>query len=111
MNEIRYDQASSTFSQVLIAGLLATQMLSALPVKDVAVQGNKRLLQGPYSWSGSKATFNHYSNPITGEYSFTPNTFEQEVSNFYARLLANQERLGAEFEKVLHENIWNLYES
>lgn len=35
---------------------------------------------------------------------------EQEVQN-YKKLLADQEPLGAEFEKVLNENLWDLYES
>lgn len=30
---------------------------------------------------------------------------------FEARVLANQEPLGAEFEAVLHKNLWDLYES
>ena len=37
--------------------------------------------------------------------------FEKSVGRFYARLLANQEPLGAEFEAVLHKNLWDLYES
>ena len=30
---------------------------------------------------------------------------------FYSKLLADQEALGKDFEKVLDENRWNLYES
>jgi len=37
--------------------------------------------------------------------------FEKSVGIFYARLLADQEPLGEEFEAVLHKNLWNLYES
>jgi hypothetical protein len=35
--------------------------------------------------------------------------FEAAVTDFYAKLLANQEPLGKEFERVLHENLWDLY--
>ncbi len=35
--------------------------------------------------------------------------FEAAVAAFYSTLLANQEPLGKEFERVLHENLWNLY--
>jgi hypothetical protein len=35
--------------------------------------------------------------------------FERSVASFYATLLADQEPLGKEFERVLHENLWNLY--
>lgn len=36
--------------------------------------------------------------------------FEQIIVNFYKDLLSNQEPLGIEFEKVLYDNLWNLYE-
>jgi|SRR6266850_2458847 hypothetical protein len=35
--------------------------------------------------------------------------FERTVADFYSTLLASQEPLGKEFEKVLHENLWDLY--
>src|SRR5262249_48208970 len=31
------------------------------------------------------------------------------LATFYAELLAKQERLGTEFERILFENLWNLY--
>ena len=46
-----------------------------------------------------------------GEYQQESDQFEVHVAKFYTKLLASQESLGAEFEKVLHENLWNLYES
>lgn len=111
MNKICYDHVSGTFSQVIMAGILVSHMISIPPVKDIPVQGKKPLLQDPYSWNGTNASFNPYRSSITGQLSFAQNTFEEDVGNFYAYLLANQEPLGAEFEKVLYDNIWNLYES
>ena len=35
--------------------------------------------------------------------------FEQIVSKFYEELLSSQEPLGKEFEKVLYDNLWDLY--
>lgn len=35
--------------------------------------------------------------------------FESSVSSFYAKLEANQEALGQQFEKVLIDNLWDLY--
>jgi hypothetical protein len=32
------------------------------------------------------------------------------VTKFYNNLLKNQEQLGAEFEKILYDNLWDLYE-
>lgn len=37
--------------------------------------------------------------------------FEKIVSDFYQALQAKQEPLGDEFEKVLHDNLWDLYET
>ena len=111
MNNICYAQASSTFSSVLMAGLLAMQMSDAIPTRNVTEQRSKPLLQSAYSVDGNQATFNSYSNPITGAYDFTPSGFEQAVGDFYSRLLARQEPLGAAFEKVLYDNLWDLYES
>ena len=105
MNNICYDQASSTFSQVLTAGF------NPIMTGNVTEQRSKQLLQNVYSFGGSQPTFNSYSNSITGAYDFAPSGFEKEVGNFYSRLLARQEPLGAAFEKVLYDNLWDLYES
>jgi len=35
--------------------------------------------------------------------------FEGSVSNFYAKLKSSQETLGQAFEKVLVDNLWDLY--
>jgi hypothetical protein len=36
---------------------------------------------------------------------------DHRVKEFYSHLFSQQEPLGAEFEKALHANLWNLYES
>ncbi len=35
--------------------------------------------------------------------------FDDQISSFYANMLAQQEPLGAEFERVLFDNLWDLY--
>lgn len=37
--------------------------------------------------------------------------FEKELQKIFQDLLAKQEPLGAEFEKVLEEHLWDLYEN
>lgn len=39
------------------------------------------------------------------------NEFETTVAEFYQSLLVKQEPLGEPFQKILHENLWDLYES
>ena len=117
MNEIRFDsQGSSTFSQALtgvglgLGAFLVVNTLQMHPNGNLSEQSNKPLLQQPYSLDRTLSTFTRYAT-ITGEYITAPIGFEQSVGNFYARLLANQEPLGEVFEKVLYENLWDLYES
>lgn len=113
MSEIQYDQGSSTVSQIILTGLGIVLMttLQTPPVRNAAMQSNKPLLQKYYSLDGNEPTYNSYASIITGEYITKPMGFEQSVGSFYARLLTSQEPLGAEFEKVLYENLWDLYES
>jgi hypothetical protein len=111
MSEIRYSQGASTFSSVLAVGLIAAQLLNSPFETNTDDQLAIPLTQDIYSIRGSKYTFNSYGNPITGDYESAPIGFEQKVGNFYGRLLASQEPLGPEFEKVLYENLWDLYES
>lgn len=110
MTKIQYSQGSGTFSQVLLVGLgvaIGSQFIQGNP----HVQDNKAIFQRPYSVDGNTPSYNGYANIFNGEYNTTSKGFEEVVGNLYARLLINQEPLGTEFEKVLNENLWDLYES
>lgn len=112
MSNFRYNQASTTYSSVITAGLLAMQALNGTPINSISDQCGDFLLRNSYSLGKNKSTFNSCINSITGEYNpASAIGFEQSVGNFYARLLGNQEPLGAAFEKVLYDNLWDLYES
>lgn len=112
MNDIRYGQASTTFSPVIVAGLIAMQqVLHGVSVENVTQNVTEFLFQRVYSFGGNNPTYKNYSNSITGTFDFIPIEFEQAVGSFYARLLASQEPLGADFEKILYDNLWDLYES
>ena len=107
MNEIRYGQASSTFSYVTAAGLIAYAICGA----NTFGESQSSLLQDRYFIGGNRPTFNSYGGAVTGMFDSNPGDFEKSISGFYARLLADQEPLGIEFEKILYENLWDLYES
>lgn len=111
MNEIRYEQTSRTFGVAVMAGVLAANLSLSIPQQFLNGPERQRLLTGSYFQSNSNSTFDRHSNPWTGSYSVNSYSLEKSVSNFYARLLTDQERLGSEFEKVLHDNLWDLYES
>ena len=36
--------------------------------------------------------------------------FDEKLASFYEELAYSQEELGAEFSKVLFDNLWDLYE-
>lgn len=111
MNELRYGQSSSTFSYVLMAGLVAAQLMHSDPAHLGHANLSSGSLRGIYSATGNTNTFSTYGNPISGEYEIGSSDFEFSVGRFYARLLDGQEPLGGEFEKVLYDNLWDLYES
>lgn len=111
MNEISYNFSSSTMGQVVIAGLLSMQLLIGSPENGTDRLSPLQLSQASYSSDANEATFDSFRESITGQYDHTPIKFEQSVGNFYARLVSTQEQLGTNFEKVLHENLWDLYES
>lgn len=113
MNNVHYGQVSSTFSYALVAaGLLSSSLQMPAPFIEHAVDyGHKGIFQRSYAADGNAPTFNTFGSHIVGVYNLTINGFERAVGNFYNRLLTSQEPLGAEFEKVLYANLWDLYES
>lgn len=118
MNEIQYDcalstyQGSSTYNLLLTVGFGFFLGLQTAPFENLnASQSSRSLLPRSYSSEGAVTSYNSMASIFTGEYVSVPEKFEQSVGNFYDRLLTSQVPLGAAFEKVLHENLWDLYES
>lgn len=67
-----------------------------------------KLVRSPIQTEASSKTFGRYTNVFTGEYEDVSLNFEENVSSFYAQLLAIQEPLEKEFKQVLHDNLWDL---
>jgi len=111
MNEIRPNLSSSTMGFIVMTGLLSAAMLNVLPVGSMSGSKNHTLSNNAYSANDRGATSDSFRSKVTGQYDFPPPPFEQVVVNFYAKLLAVQEPLGVAFEKVLYDNLWDLYES
>jgi hypothetical protein len=112
MNNISYTRVSDTFSQVVIAAIFSNLLtVPAVGVGNVSASSISNRSQNSYTWKGNNSTFDSYQNSSSRKHDLTAASFENEVSNFYGNLLAHQERLGAEFEKILNENMWDLYES
>lgn len=56
------------------------------------------------------ATYGAYTKLLTGSWIGNSDSMQVAISGLYANLIANQEPLGAAFEKVLFDNLWKLYE-
>jgi hypothetical protein len=55
------------------------------------------------------STIGQFGNAFATAYQSQAVDFEGAVTAFYATLLAKQQPLGKEFEKVLYDNLWDLY--
>lgn len=106
------NQESGTNGSIVVEGILAAQCLADLrKVEQNEGQSSLPSIQDFYHQCATPATFDHCRTIVMGEYLRMSNQFEISIAQFYAELLNNQESLGVQFEKVLHENLWNLYES
>ncbi len=121
MNEYQIEQTSQTFHTVKITGLLASTLLLvpsciSEPVSSMPLlaNNNNSALTKNYAFieGGASPTYEPQKNAMTCYCSSSSNTdFEAVVTDFFADLSSNQESLGPEFEQVLFENIWDLYQS
>jgi len=76
MNNVFYNQALSTFSPVLVAGVLAIP-LPVIPQQDVAEQGSKNISRAGYQASANIATYSHLNSIFTSGYSYVAKELER----------------------------------
>ena len=110
MNNYLIQQTSGTASSVVIAGILASQLLAGGVNAEPNGAKDLILVQVPYQTHAHQPSFDQVSNLFSGEFDDGTLQFAEGISQFYAGLVATQEPLGAEFERVLNENLWALYE-
>ncbi len=110
MSSYQINQTSRTTSTMVLAGILASQLATAY--KDsTSVEGVKeRLVAVPYLTNAAPSSFDQIRNIFGGVVEARPDPFVESISTFYAKLVASQEALGAEFSRLLHDNLWDLYE-
>ena len=103
-------EVSSTFGAAMIrTGLLSSSFLSApnadkledapLPTRsfEVIEVVETPSVASPFYFVDSLSAYSRRFD------------FESEMATFYQRLQSSQESLGSEFEKVLADNLWDLY--
>ena len=107
MNNYNINQIQRTIGSVTIAGIIAAaQFLSNIPIKLDIESHPRQLDQRNVYYSPALSSVYTKNNYYQGT-----DQFEIAVTNFYKTLLISQEPLGAEFEKVLYSNLWELYET
>ena len=88
----------------LAAGLMAATLLNPTPPMR-----EPHIIGGPFIVYRSTAnTYALYAD-IFDPKQLSERVGEGSIMSFYMRLLAKQQRLGADFEKVLFDNLWDLY--
>lgn len=106
--DIKYESGTSFGSAVVIAASLIGTLMMQPDVGQSTQRDISLLLRSPVKIEESSNTFGQCTNSFTGEYETPILGFEENVTSFYAQLLAMQEPLGREFEEVLYDNIWDL---
>jgi hypothetical protein len=109
MNKYQINNLSPTigyFSASLIAAALITSPQTATAGKS------QKLDLKPSTYHGSSLgfTYDQYSNIFTGEFVTSTDPLIDAITSVYSNLLTTQERLEPEFEQLLHDNLWDLYE-
>jgi len=99
-------------NRMVVFGALAAQLALSGPLAGIADQGEQAAVafEAPYRVTAESPTFDHLRN-VPQETRVAPDVVEQVAARFYARLVENQEGLGEDLERVLHENLWDLYEA
>lgn len=108
----RVDHTPSTNSSsaVCVPTLGATFLLTGMLLASIPSENSTPKRNDRYA-APLNGTYSPLQNAFTGEYAKQSDLdFEGSVANFYATLLGQQEPLGAEFEKILYDNLWELYD-
>lgn len=114
MNKYHTKQTSRTLGTVVMVGMLASTLLP--PDRSHEPPSNTPHFSGgnnyAFAFRGTSPTHEPSKNILNGHYSSSiETTFETVVTSFFEKLSSNQELLGHEFEQVLFENLWDLYQS
>jgi len=114
MNNYTVNYISGTFSPSLstLSGVLIAGMLTTLPINNPAPD-TRIIRRNEYVINSTSATFDQYSSSITGKFTGSVSkvivtNLEETIVTLYDHLRKIQEPLGADFQKVLDDNLSEL---
>jgi len=105
INQLETNQHSKTVNPLALFVMSATLLCPIINLTRLNLDKKTN-----YISDGNSSTFSE-STDLYSINTALDITFEQTTKTFYSELLANQEPLGKEFESVLYDNLWDLYES
>lgn len=106
-----YKQISSTVGGMILACCFVTNTWGMETANTLLTNSKLKLYENSINCNVETLNENLAYFNKKSVYNLTDNWFEQAISIFYSRFLANQESIEPELEKIIHENIWDLYES
>ncbi|MFN7097015.1 MAG: hypothetical protein ACK4PR_05615 [Gammaproteobacteria bacterium] len=108
MNKLQTSSTSSSITRlIMISSLLTPPAL----VPSSNLKNHNYILPNIKTQNYQReATTSTYQSYVYVEDS-SANTFEKTMTEFYTFLTENQKPLGDKFEKILYENLWDLYQS
>ncbi|MBP9723155.1 MAG: hypothetical protein KBD64_08435 [Gammaproteobacteria bacterium] len=105
---------SRTNSTVKLVGIFLLSPLFVGVTNFVDETKNYKQAQNTYQLDQVSKTYGQYTDLATGnileKVDNHVDVFEEKLASFYEKLTYSQEELGAEFSKVLFDNLWDLYE-
>ncbi|XOF32841.1 MAG: hypothetical protein ACL93V_12560 [Candidatus Electrothrix sp. YB6] len=112
MNKYQTHHRTQTFSTLIISGILASTCLSPSVTDDLSLNIPPCTASSNYDSinSGISSTYESTRDSLPEQHSSSEEV-ETVITNFFSKLSANQEPLGSEFEHVLFEDLWDLYQS
>ncbi len=106
MNKYSTQATQSTASNVILGSLMAALMMPVNLEKNATP-----LIKKSYVQLSKSDSFQRIDGLSTYKTQSVDLDLLNTVKTVYSKLLSSQEVLGDEFSKILHENLWDLYES
>lgn len=110
MNNYNVNSVTKT-AAFITTGLIASAMVFNQPALNAEGHQFNDFLLKAYVFSGPLPTYDQNRSLITHELINIEDPIVQTMSDVYKSLLYGQESLGEDFQKVLSDNLWDLYES
>lgn len=95
---------------MMFAAILVGQTLGTAVYSNVGGTNQRQSVSPLYRIQANLPSHDQISSSYSGKSVKESGQLMESSTKFYTNLVASQEPLGVEFERVLNENLWSLYE-